>query len=268
MSNEITIAIPTFNRDISLAVTLTSLLSQTYKHFDILISEQNVPSLLDHPSIKTVICVLKVNNHQVEIITTPQQGIAAHRQTILDSIKTKYVMFLDDDLVLEPFVVNQLRTVIQNQQCGFVGSAPIGLSYLDDIRPQEQKIEFWQEKVEPETIKVDSKEWQRYTLHNAANLYHVAQKLNLKYPQTKLYKLAWIGGCVLFDTKKLTTVGGFNFWSQIPPQAVGEDVVAQLKVLKQFGGCGVIPSGVYHQELPTTLPNRTYDAPRLLDKTV
>ena len=30
------------------------------------------------------------------------------------------------------------------------------------------------------------------------------------------------------------------------------------------GGCGRIPSGVYHQELPTTVPDRSVDAPRVL----
>jgi hypothetical protein len=30
------------------------------------------------------------------------------------------------------------------------------------------------------------------------------------------------------------------------------------------GGCGLIPSGVYHQELPTTVTDRRADAPRVL----
>jgi hypothetical protein len=32
----------------------------------------------------------------------------------------------------------------------------------------------------------------------------------------------------------------------------------------QGGGCGLIPSGVYHQELPTTIVDRSVDAPVVL----
>ncbi len=42
------------------------------------------------------------------------------------------------------------------------------------------------------------------------------------------------------------------------------DVLAQLRVMARFGGCGLLPSGVYHQELPTTVVERRVDAPKLL----
>jgi hypothetical protein len=45
----------------------------------------------------------------------------------------------------------------------------------------------------------------------------------------------------------------------------GEDVLAQLRVMARFGGCAVLPSGVHHLELPTTIPDREVDAPRVLE---
>ena len=41
-------------------------------------------------------------------------------------------------------------------------------------------------------------------------------------------------------------------------------MLAQLRVMARYGGCGVLPSGAYHQQLPTTVEGRTHDAPRLL----
>jgi hypothetical protein len=35
--------------------------------------------------------------------------------------------------------------------------------------------------------------------------------------------------------------------------------------MKKYGGCGIIPSGVYHQELETTVPDRTVNAPECLE---
>jgi hypothetical protein len=34
--------------------------------------------------------------------------------------------------------------------------------------------------------------------------------------------------------------------------------------MDRYGGCGLIPSGVYHQELPTTLADRRVNAPHVL----
>ena len=79
-----------------------------------------------------------------------------------------------------------------------------------------------------------------------------------------LYKVAWIGGCVLYDVAKLRAAGGFEFWRELPSSHCGEDVLAQLRVMATHGGCGVLPTGAYHQQLPTTVPDRTTDAPYLL----
>jgi hypothetical protein len=78
------------------------------------------------------------------------------------------------------------------------------------------------------------------------------------------YKVAWVGGCVLYDVQKLRETGGFEFWKEIPEEHVGEDVLAQLRVMKRYGGCGLIPSGAYHQEAPTTIANRKFDIPKEL----
>jgi hypothetical protein len=35
--------------------------------------------------------------------------------------------------------------------------------------------------------------------------------------------------------------------------------------MRRYGGCGLIPSGAYHQEAPTTVTNRKFDIPKELD---
>jgi hypothetical protein len=73
-----------------------------------------------------------------------------------------------------------------------------------------------------------------------------------------------VGGCVLYDRAALEAVGGFGFWRELPPESAGEDVLVQLRVMARFGGCAIFPSGAYHQELPTTVPDRRVDAPHAL----
>jgi hypothetical protein len=69
---------------------------------------------------------------------------------------------------------------------------------------------------------------------------------------------------VLYDRAKLDAVGGFEFWRDLPPAHCGEDVVAERRVMARFGGAGILPSGAYHLESPTTVPDREHNASTLL----
>ena len=115
-----------------------------------------------------------------------------------------------------------------------LSGAVIGLSYKDDHRPQQQHIEFWQEHVAPGKKIPQSDEWQRYKLHSAANLFHVEQKYHVSADEPLRYKVAWVGGCVMYDTEKLKDIGGFNFWKELPQNHCGEDVLAQICVMKRL----------------------------------
>ena len=76
----------------------------------------------------------------------------------------------------------------------------------------------------------------------------------------RAYKIAWAAGCVLFDRAALLEAGGFAFWRDLPAASAGEDVVAQLRVQELRGAAGVLPSGAWHLELPTSVGDRRVDA--------
>lgn len=263
---EVEVLIPTYNRPGALAVTLASLVGQQMGEFDVVISDQSEPgSALDSGEVRAVLRVLSALGHRVKLLRNlPRRGLAHQRQFLLDHSSARYLLFLDDDVILEPEVVGRMYSVLREDGCGFAGCAVIGLSYLDDVRPHEQEIEFWDGPVEPEIVTPESRMWQRYRLHNAANLYHVQQRLNLAPGEVRKYRVAWVGGCVMYRADALRDAGGFEFWRELPEDHCGEDVLAQLRVMARFGGCGLLPSGVYHQELPTTVHNRNVDAPRIL----
>lgn len=174
------------------------------------------------------------------------------------------VLCMDDDLLFEPWAVGAMADALTAARCGFVGSAVIGLSFEDDVRPHRQAVECWDGPVTPETIIPADAEWQRHALHNAANLLHVQRSLDATPGRPLLYKVARVGGCVLYDRAKLLAAGGFGFWRDLPAVHCGEDVAAQLVVMAQFGGAGLMLSDVYHHELPTTVPDRSCDAPLVL----
>jgi hypothetical protein len=141
------------------------------------------------------------------------------------------------------------------------------LSFIDDVRLHEQGIEFWEGPVEPETVVPNGPGWERWKLHNAANLYHIQRRLGIQPDRPRKYKVAWVGACTMYDTEKLRDVGGYDFWKELPSEHAGEDVLVQLRVMARYGGFGLLPSGAYHMELPTTVADRSIDAPKVLINT-
>jgi GT2 family glycosyltransferase len=264
---EVDVLIPTYARPAALAVTLAGLAAQSFKSFRLIISDQNETEdeIYQLEEIRAMMHILRAHGHPVEVHKhLPRRGLAEQRQFLLLQSRATYCLYLDDDVFLEPYALELMLRVIKEEKCGFAGSAVIGLSYLEDFRPHEQDCELWEGPVQPEVVTPETPAWQRYRLHNAANLYHVQKQMGATPDNPLRYKVAWIGGCVVYDTQKLREVGGFDFWRELPKEHSGEDVFVQLRLQKRSGGCGIMPSGAYHLELPTTIPNREFDAPKVL----
>jgi GT2 family glycosyltransferase len=260
------VLVPSCERPAALAVTLTALAAQGFPALRIVVSDQSHgASVFERGEVLAVLRYLRALGRVVDTFHhLPRRGLAEQRAFLLDQARAPYCLFVDDDVILEPDLVERLVRSIAELGCGFVGSALHGLSYSGTERPEQEAIEFWDGPVEPETVRPDGPAWARHHLHSAANLYHVQTRLGLSRAATRHYRVAWVGGCVLFDTAKLRACGGFDFWPTLPPEHCGEDVLAQLRVMERYGGCAIIPSGAYHMELPTTVAARDVDAPKAL----
>jgi GT2 family glycosyltransferase len=274
MSETIDVLIPTCNRPAALAVTLAALGAQTWPSLRIVVSDQSDgdgAGACGQGEVQAVLRYLRATGRQVDTWRNlPRRGMAQQRAFLLQQVQAHYCLFLDDDVILEPDLVARLHAVIEAEGCGFVGSALHGLSYLGQERPAHETIEFWNGPVTPETVRPGSRAWARHHLHSAANLFHVQARLGCglhaggEVTPTRTYKIAWVGGCVLFDTACLRAAGGYDFWPDLPAQHCGEDVLAQQRVMARYGGCAILPSGAYHMELPTTVTARAIDAPYVL----
>ena len=258
------VLVPTCERPTALAATLATLIGQTCRTFDVVVADQSDGEAgFDTGETAAIARLRRARGNRVTLLRNlPRRGLAQQRQFLLDQSRVPLVLFVDDDVLLEPDLIERLRRALMRSGAGFVGSAVIGLSFQADERPHQQAIEYWDGPVQPECVAPDGPAWQRHHLHSAANLWHVQQRC--RDPGDRLYKVAWVGGCVLYDAAKLRECGGFGFWRELPIDHCGEDVMAQLRVMERFGGCGLLPSGAYHQELATTVADRRIDAPRVL----
>ena len=267
---ELEILIPTFGRKTGLAMLLSSLLGQSYRAFDVIISDQTPEpeTYIGSLEIQQAIRALRWRGHEVRVLRhIPRRGLAEHRQFLLEQSSAQYVQYLDDDLLLDRDVVERMMSVIQSEGCGFVGCPAVGLEFIEDVRPHEQGIEPWQGPVRPEPFGEENIPWERHLVNNAANPLHLERQL-APGGQPVRYHVAWVGGNVLYDREKLVDVGGFSFWPLLPGEHAGEEVVVQFLLLRYYGGCGVLPTGTYHLGLPTTIPNRQHNATRLFGQLI
>jgi len=219
------------------------------------------------PAAQAMLRVLRAQGRPVSThVHHPRRGLAEHRQSLLERATAPAVLFLDDDVWLEPGTLTRLHDALERLDCGFVGSAVQGLSHLGDVRPQEREaFELWPGRVEPERIRRGGPGFERWPLHNAANLAHEAASLDLEPGDWAAYRVAWVGGCALYRRETLLEVGGFDFWDELPPDHAGEDVAAQWRVMERRGGAGIVPSGAVHLEAPTTVPHRDVEATDVVD---
>lgn len=266
------VLIPTFGRKTGLAVVLTSLLGQTFTDFDVIIADQTPDEevYLESIEIQTVVRALRWHGHNVQLHRhLPRRGLAEQRQFLLDQSSAPYVHYLDDDVLLDPPVMQRMLDVLRNEQCGFVGCPATGLHLLHDVRPHQQHIEIWSGPVVPELLTPEDLPWERHMVNNAANPLHLEQKLVSAEQPVVRYKVAWVGGAnVLFDCQKLLDVGGFSWWSRLPQEHAGEEVLVQFLMLRKYGGCGILPCGTYHLGLPTTIEDRTHNATALFGQLI
>ncbi|HEU5439033.1 MAG TPA: glycosyltransferase family A protein [Ktedonobacterales bacterium] len=262
----IDVVIPTYRRKTGLAVVLASLLGQTFHDFSVIVSDQtpNDEQYLESIEIQTLTRALRWHGHDVALHHhLPRRGMAEQRQFLLEQASAPYLHFLDDDVLLDPPVLQRMLDVLRSEGCGFVGCAAAGLEYVGDLRPHQQHIERWEGPVTPEPFTPDDIPWDRHKVNNAANPLHLERKLAQDGRPVR-YKVAWVGGAnVLYDRHKLLDVGGFSFWQRLPAEHAGEEVVVQFLLIRAYGGCGLLPSGTYHLGLPTSIEDRRANATAL-----
>lgn len=252
--HDLSVLVPTCDRLHSLIFTLSGLAGQQMSAFRLIVAEQSRDAAREQPVIRSLLRIIEARGAEIEWHERPRvHGIAEQREFLLNRTDSGMVLFLDDDVFMEPWVLKRLVDTLRREQCGFVGAFPSGLSFRNDVRPDQQFVEFWEGPVKPEAIGPDTPEWKRADLHRAANLWHRAGML--QPGNHRLYKVAWVASCNLYDRRKLAEIGGFSFWKKLPRYHSGEDVLVQNLLMRRWGGCAIMPSGTYHAEVPSTVLN-------------
>lgn len=262
------VLIPTCNRKTGLAITLTGLLGQTWRDFDVIIADQTLETpYLGDGELVTLFRALELAGHAVRTLTNlPRRGMAQQRQFLLDQATAPFVHYLDDDILLGPTMLERMVAVLQTEGCGFVGAGVSGLRHLQDVRAEELAVfERWEGPVQPEPHTWETIPWARYKLHIRDNPWHLSR---LYAPDGHIvrYKVTWVGANVVYDREKLRSVGEFSWWTELPPNHSGEEVLVQLLLARRYGGCAILPAEAFHLQLPSETPDREVKADHMFPR--
>lgn len=248
------VLLPTFNRLESLVMTMSGLATQNHRALRVIVSDQSDTPVESNPVVRMLTRAIEARGGSVEWHhRLPLHGIAEQRNFLLEQATAPAVLFLDDDVLMESWVVGRMLEVLEREECGFVGAFPAGLQWVDDVRPHQQAIEYWEGRVEPEAVTPGRVEWERRQLHRAANLFHVTR--GMTFEEARVYKVAWVASCVIYDRSKLSEIGGFGFWDRLPRYHSGEEVLVQNLLMRRWGGCAIAPSGTYYSDVSSTVLN-------------
>lgn len=249
------VLIPTTGPPASLAATLSSLANQRYPSFRVMAARPPKDEAAE-PELAGLVGVLETSGHAVRFVDAqakPRDG--GRVQALLDRAAAEYVLVVDDGVFLEADLLGRLVGGLRASGGALLGSSVIDLRFRDEHRPDEEAIEFWDGPVRPEEIGVDSRAWARRKVHRGANLQHLRERL----PRTRdrLYHVADIGGCVLYDMAMLRSVGGFRprgDHGRHPSTPLSTTSATQLRLLDRYGGAGLFPSGAYRLTPISTEP--------------
>ena len=229
------ILLPTCNRLASLVMTLGGVAAQTARDLRVIVADQSERPVADDPVVETLGRVIEERGGFVEWHHRPPlHGIAEQRDFLLRQATADTVLYLDDDVLMESWVLERLPAILDDERCAFVGAFPAGLSHRHDRRPEQQPIDYWQGPVLPEMVEPESAEWERWQLHRAANLYHVAQSLPPGH-----------GGATRSPGSRpasFTTAASWRRWGdspsgpRLPRYHSGEEVLVQNLLMRRWGG--------------------------------
>jgi GT2 family glycosyltransferase len=123
--------VPTRNRHPYLAILLSSLLSQTFTHWDLLIVNDGDSGLREDSLLKGLFDIIEKKGHTINIISGPRKGPGHAHNLILANSSTSLILRVDDDVYLEPIYIEILYEFIKKgERVGGVGGRVLNPKYL------------------------------------------------------------------------------------------------------------------------------------------
>lgn len=115
MKKKVSVIVPTYNNEGTIAATIASIQAQTYSNIDIILvddgSTDQTGEICDKFALK---------DERIKVIHQENKGICGARNAGMDSAITEYICFVDGDDEIEPIYVERLLSSMIECECDFV----------------------------------------------------------------------------------------------------------------------------------------------------
>jgi len=122
MNDRITFTINTKDRVEYLLITLSSLLSQTFQEWDLIISDASDDPVINREQVSRLLGIIKRYGHKVMYLRDSGSGIPQTYQKMMGTADTELIVRQEDDIWLEPECLQLLYdTIKEDDNCAAVG---------------------------------------------------------------------------------------------------------------------------------------------------
>ena len=177
MEKLVSIVIPAYNAGAFISKTLDSVLSQTYKCFEVVIindgSTDNTLNIIERYAQK---------DNRIRVFSQENGGVSAARNTALTKVKGDYIVYVDADDALLPNALEDMVS-LADDDVDFVVASHNDVRFIKVPYVETPRI-FTPEDIENEFIEFDAISWWPW-----AKLFKTSIILdnNLKYDETAVF---------------------------------------------------------------------------------
>ncbi len=221
----ISVVIPVYNVEAYLERCVLSVLKQDYIHMEVILIDDGSTDCSGQICDK-----IAEQDCRIKVIHKKNQGLGEARNTAIDVMEGKYVLFLDSDDYIYPGIINQLYTAITNHQADI---ACCGYKSGKKAYYCNGKVEVYESK--EATAKMfcndgmDANAW--------CKLYKSALFHNIRYWNCA-YEVVPVTYKIFLKTKKVVSIGECGFYIEkrvgsITRTKFGDNHMLNVKMSKE-----------------------------------
>lgn len=229
MDERISVTFITKNRQGFFLQAFSSLLSQTFKDFDIIIIDDSDEPVQDKEETRFLVEIAKHKGHGIKFITGENLGITQAWQRGLEESSCEFGYRMEDDIYIMPdYLENLYNAIIKDKNIAAVGGLSPNIFHHATINDKQFINDFYME---------------------GENIIPEDKQCCLILDPKPLYYVQHLHGLFVYRKSLVQNVGGFATW--MSPKGHRDETDLTLRLYRAGYKLVVIPTAIlFHAEAP------------------
>jgi glycosyltransferase involved in cell wall biosynthesis len=198
MEDLISIIVPVYKTELYLAKCVESLLSQTYKNFELILVDDGSPDQCG------AICdEYAQQDHRVKVIHKDNGGLSEARNTGIDMVRGEWITFIDSDDWVDDDYLDHLYSLLRNTGSDISVSNLFAIYETDDPTPSNTFPEIVNEYDNYEALEQFAGARYMQMVHATGKIYRKDLFKEIRFPVGKFYEDAVTSPKIIYQAKKI-----------------------------------------------------------------